>query len=326
MDISVSYLGKKIDNPIVVASSNLTSTFEKVKKCEEAGAGAVVLKSLFEEQISSDVSENTSTEMEAMHPEAGEYLRGMGMRHNADSYLELIEQAKNNLSIPVFASLNCISDKWWTEYAKSIQSSGADGIELNISIMPNSKKDSPRHIEEKTVSIVNKITRKVDIPVAVKIGPYYTSLAQLAEEIYQAGAAGLVLFNRFYQPDVDIDDLSLVSRYQFSSSSENYNTLRWLGLLYENIDADLIATTGIHTGTDFIKQLLAGASSVQICSTLFLNGLERINELKINLQNWMENHNFNSVADFRGKASQKHSDKPEYYERLQYIKALVGIS
>ncbi len=325
-DLTVHYLGKKLPSPIIVSSSSITRNVESIKKCADSGAGAVVLKSLFEEQVEAELDHDRSASPDSFHPETEDYFRQMGKHLGPADYLKLIEKAKKSVSIPIFASLNCTSSAWWTTYAKQIATSGADGIELNIARMPRSRKEDGESIEKRMVQIVAGVQAEVPLPLAVKIGPYFTSLPRIAAELKKAGAEALVLFNRFYQLDIDIDSMRLAPGYQFSSPSEMYTSLRWISILSGSIECDLSASTGIHDGKAVIKHLLAGAASAQVCSVLYRKGIGEIRTMLRDIENWMRAHNFSSVAEFRGKLSQAESADPESYERLQYIKALTGIN
>jgi dihydroorotate dehydrogenase (fumarate) len=324
-DLSVTYMGLKLANPLIVSSSSLTNTVDKVKRCEDSHAGAVVLKSLFEEQIEAQTEEIEEESWPYPHPEAFDYVRQMGMRLGQDDYLKLISDAKKAVSIPVIASLNCISPKWWGNYATEIARAGADAIELNIAILPADLERSAEEVEKTYVRIIEGIRRRVEIPVAAKIGPYFTALPRFARQLCDAGAAALVLFNRFYQMDIDIEKLALAPGYHLSSPDEIYLPLRWIAILSGQVSCDLAASTGVHDGKGIIKQLLAGAKAVQVCSHLYQKGMNSIEAMLEQLRDWMERHKHQSIADFQGKMCMEASEKPEYYERLQYIKVFVGL-
>jgi dihydroorotate dehydrogenase (fumarate) len=232
----------------------------------------------------------------------------------------VIQDARAAADVPVIASLNCISPRWWVDYAKQIAAAGADGLELNIAVMPSDAGRTSQEIENVYLEIVEALAGAIDIPFAVKIGPHFTSIARVADELAGRGASALVLFNRFYQVDVDIDKLELAPGLKVSSPDEISLPLRWIGLLAGRVKCDLAATTGAHDGEGFIKQLLVGASVVQVCSGLYLHGIEQIGKILADTQAWMEKHGFASVDDFRGKLSQAESEHPELFERLQYIK------
>jgi dihydroorotate dehydrogenase (fumarate) len=247
------------------------------------------------------------------------------MSFGPKEYIAIIKEARKAVSIPVIASLNCISPKWWIAYAKQIVDAGADGLELNIAMMPSNPERTGKEIEDIYLKIVSDVRAHIEIPIAVKIAPYFTSLGRFAIELRKSGANALVLFNRFYQPNIDIEKVELAPGYNFSSPQDMGLSLRWVALLSGRIGCDLAASTGIHDSAGVIKQLLAGATVVQLCSTLYLNGLKRIKTVTKELSSWLARHGFDSVTEVRGTLSQLQSDKPELYERIQYIKALVGI-
>ncbi|TYO98214.1 dihydroorotate dehydrogenase (fumarate) [Geothermobacter ehrlichii] len=349
VDLSTRYMGLSLKNPLVVASSSLTGTVDGVRRCAEAGAGAVVLKSLFEEQILAETGKMADSADGMYGGEGLEYLQGYGIELGPRDYLQLVQDAKRAVEIPVIASLNCVSSQRWADYAEKLQSAGADAIELNVALMPTDAGQSSEEVENRYYRVLHEVKSKVDIPVAMKIGPYFSSFAHFAQHlcadrqeappftvgwcgpgetggrIVWRGADALVLFNRFYQFDIDIDRLELKAGNPYSDSSEIHTPLRWISFLYGRVDADLAATTGIHTGQDAVKQLLAGAQVVQLCSTLYQHGLERIGEIRQQLSDWMQQKGFDSLDRFRGRLSRSHSDQPESFERLQYIKLFVGI-
>lgn len=324
-DLSVTYMGMELENPIVVASSSLTSTLEGVRHCADSGAGAVVLKSIFEEQIEAETAEVEREAMPYQHPEAFDYVRQTAMQMSQDKYLKLIKDSKKAVSIPVIASLNCVNPGWWTSYAVKIADAGADALELNIALLPTDPLRTAREIERTYTKIIDSVLKKINLPVAVKIGPYFTSLPHMARELSGAGASALVLFNRFYQLDIDIEKMCLTPGYHFSSPDEIHVPLRWVAILFTQVRCDLAATTGVHEGAAVIKQLLAGARVVQVCSTLYRNGLGRIEEMTRELSSWMDKQGYGAIEDFRGRMSMEFSDKPEQYERLQYIKVYSGL-
>jgi len=325
VDLSTSYMGLKLRNPLVVAASSLTGSAAKVKRCEDAGAGAVVLKSLFEEQIEAQTSQMEEEAWPYAHSEAYDYVRQMGLRLGQAEYLKMIEEAKRTVSIPVIASLNCVSPTAWTRFAGRIAAAGADALELNIALLASDFDRSAEEIQGAYVKIVQAIRAQVQLPIAVKLGPFFTSLPQTALALRRAGASALVLFNRFYQLDFDIERLALTPGYHLSSSDEIHLPLRWIAILSSQVGCDLAASTGVHDGAGVIKQLLAGARAVQICSALFLKGVERITTMLEELTAWMERHGYARIEEFRGKMCQEASGKPALYERLQYIKVYVGL-
>jgi dihydroorotate dehydrogenase (fumarate) len=324
-DLSTKYMGLELSNPFIVASCRLTATLDGIRRCAEAGAGAVVLKSLFEEQIDVDTKELEAQSWLSAHTEAFEYVRGMGMAMGPREYVALIEQAKKAVRIPIIASLNCVDGRWWREYAGQLASAGADGIELNIALMPSDPRRTASDIERHYYAVLDEVREHVELPLAVKIGPYFTSLPHVAQELARRGAAALVLFNRFYQMDIDVDRMTVVAGNRLSVPDELHLPLRWIAVLAGRVNADLAASTGVHDGKGAVKALLAGATAVQLCSTLYKNGLHQIRKIEEQVQAWLKEHGYQSVAEIRGLLSQEKSEKPEVYERLQYIKALTGI-
>ena len=325
VDLSTKYMGLELDNPLVVASCSIVKTSDAVRRCADAGAGAIVLKSLFEEQIEVEAQKLEEHLWMASHSEAFDYVTNMGMELGPREYLKLIENAKKTVSIPIIASINCISSKWWLGYARQVAAAGADALELNIAIMPGDPKHSANELEKVYLQIVDDVKREIDLPLAIKIGPHFSAIPQMANQLAVHGAAAIVLFNRFYQLDIDIDKLELVPGNRFSSPDEMSLSLRWISILYGNANCDLAASTGVHDGHCVIKHLLAGATVTQLCSTLYIYGVEQLTYIRTQLEQWMQQHRFQTIADFRGKLSQSQSRRPEIYERLQYIKALVGI-
>jgi len=326
VDLTTEYLGLKLRNPLVVPSCNLTSNPKNVRRCADAGAGAVVLKSLFEEQIRVETADMEQDLWVYGHPEALDYIRNMGMSLGPREYLDLIRKSKSTVDIPVIASLNCISAEWWADYAIQVAEAGADALELNIAVMPSDPELSDSEISSLYFRILEEVKNHIEIPVSVKIAPYFTSIAKMASELAKRGADGLVLFNRLYQFDINIEKFEIIPGHRFSSPEEINLSLRWVALLSRRVSCDLAASTGVHDGAGFIKQLLAGASAIYVCSSLYLNGLEQIDRILGYTEDWMKRHNFESVKKFRGNMNQVKSGEPGSYERLQYIKALVGVS
>ena len=325
-DLTTDYMGLKLKNPIVVASSRLTSTTDQVIQCAEAGAGAVVLKSIFEEQLLADTSEMMEDAEYLAHAEAMTFFSGMGENYYLNDYLKLIREAKERTDIPIIASLNCISAGTWIKYAESIEKAGADALELNVFVLPANVRKSSADIESVYLDIGRKLKKRSGIPVSMKIGTYFSGMAKMIHDLSDSGVDALVLFNRFYRPDVDIERLTLTSGGILSSPAEMSPSLQWIALLSGEIDCDFAATTGIHDAQGVIKQLLVGAKAVQLCTTLLKGGLERIGSILGEIESWMMKHEFGKIADFRGMLCQERSENPEAYERSQYVKALVGIS
>lgn len=324
MDLSTKYLGLSLKNPIVVASCGLTKNADQIKKCEEAGAGAVVMKSLFEEQIKEmDSGLKDSVEM---HSEALDYIRAeIEMQLGPREYLEEIKKAKKSVSIPVIASVNCYTPRWWTSYAQQIEAAGADALELNIYVMPYNSEMSGYDIENSYIAILLAVKEQVAIPISIKLSPYFTSFGNLAAKLEKQGAGGLVLFNRFIQPEIDINKITSLVKPSFDDPIGFSHTLRWVALLSGVLGLDIAASGNIRNAEHIIKQLLAGAKVIQMASVLYKEGLGKIQEMLNGLKNWMQDQNINSVDEFRGKLNQVHDPKSEVYIRSQYIKAIGGI-
>lgn len=324
MNLSTKYLGLSLKNPVVVASCGLTKSVDQIKKCEDAGAGAVVMKSLFEEQIremSSGLDESI-----AMHTEALDYIRAeLDMQLGPREYIDTIKKAKKEVSIPVIASVNCYSSQWWTSYAQQIEAAGADALELNIYVMPFDTETSSYNLENTYVEILQAVKGLVDIPVSLKLSPYFTAFGNLAEKLDSQGANGLVLFNRFVQPDIDINKISSSIKPSFNDPIGFSNSLRWIALLSGKLKLDLAASGNIRSAQDMIKQLLAGAAVIQIASVLYKEGLGKIADMLNGLESWMQEKKFDSIEDFKGKLNQQNDPKSEAFVRAQYLKAIAGV-
>lgn len=325
VDLSTTYMGLKLQNPVLVGSCSLTKTEERLQRCADFGPGAIVLKSLFEEQIQADSNAVQDHLWMSSHTEAFDYVSKLSMELGPSEYLKLIENAKKYTNIPVIASLNCVSSKWWVGYAKQIVGAGADAMEVNISAIPCDPKHTGQEVEKLHLEILQEVKSAISIPVAVKIGPYFSSLANLAQKLVAQGANALVLFNRFYQMDIDIDKMEIIAGHRFSSSLELNLALRFISILAGKVPCDIAASTGVHEAADAIKQILAGAKVVQLCSSLYLNQLKQIEKVKLGIEDWMKKHQIENLDSVRGKLSQCQSHQPEIYEHLQYIKALVSI-
>lgn len=325
-DLSTTYMGIPLRSPVMVSSSPLTANVNSLKKCEKAGAGAVVLKSLFEEQISHDASRMIGGLDFDAHADAYDFLQSSSRDYYLNEYLSLVEEAKKSLSIPVIASVNCVSAGNWTEYSERFEAVGADALELNIFIIPSDASTPADEIEKRYFSILKAVKKRVSIPVSIKLGPHFSGLAATISALSRAGAQGITLFNRFYRPDIDIRKMKLSNGPVASVPEEMGLALQWTALMSGEIDADISASTGIHDGEAVIKMLLAGAKTAQVCSALIKHGMERLGEMNDVLSSWMDEKGFASIADFNGMLCQERSAHPEAYERSQYVKALVGIS
>lgn len=324
-NLQTQYMGLTLSNPFIVSSSGLTDSVEKVKKAAKAGAGAVVLKSLFEEDIVSAIQKDASLDTYSIHPEAAEYINQLGMLSQPDSYLELVEQSVKAVDIPVIASLNCYTTKWWIDYAKRIEQMGAAALELNIALIPVSVKESAESVENTICDIVKEAVAAVNIPVSVKIGSNFSSLPSFVNKLRRAGAAAVVLFNRYYRPDINIDTLELKSGSPLSSEEEFPKVLRWVGILSDLIECDFSASTGVHSGDTAIKMILAGANTVQVCTALYKNGVESLTGMIKEMEDWMDKKGYAQISDFFSLLSLDDDEKRIYYQRLQYVKALKGL-
>jgi len=326
VNLETTYLGLKLKNPLVAASSGLTGSAGKIKKLEEAGIGAVVLKSLFEEQINNEVSSMLRLDVHNVsYPEAEDYIKNY-LRHNSlTRHLDLIHEVRQSVSIPVIASVNCISDREWTHFAKDFQEAGADALELNIFYVPVDRFEEPGVIERLYVDVLNKVRKEVTIPVSVKIGLYHSNITGMVYKLKANGAKGVVMFNRFYEPDINLDTLELTSSDIYSSPVEIRHTLRWVGLVTSEVpDIDIAASTGIHDGKAVLKQLLAGAKVAQLCSTLYVNRLDIISSIISEINQFMKSWNFRSIEEFRGRLSYRKIPDPMLYERSQFMKYFSG--
>ncbi|HPE57928.1 MAG TPA: dihydroorotate dehydrogenase-like protein [Bacteroidales bacterium] len=325
-DLRTNYLGLELKNPIIVGSSGLTNSVEKIKEIEQAGAGAVVLKSLFEEQILMQANKNVAqSEAQHSYPEAVDYISNYSKENDVASYLELLRGAKAAVSIPVIASINCVSSSEWLTFASKIQEAGADALELNIFVLPSNPKHAGAENEQVYFDIAMAIIKEVSIPVSIKLSYYFSGLAKTMLKLSWTGIKGIVLFNRFFSPDIDIDKFEVTATNVFSAREELATSLRWVAMLSSRIHCDIAASTGIHSGEDVVKQLLAGAKAVQIASTVYKNGTGVIGQMVEFLDQYMEKHGFKTTADFIGKMSFKETDNPAAYERVQFMKHFAGI-
>lgn len=325
--LSTSYHGIQLPHPLVVGASPLVDKLDRVRAMEDAGAAAVVMHSLFEEQILLDslVEETFVDAHESSFGEAISYFpSSCRLAPDADSYLTRLARIKEAVSIPVFASLNGRTDKGWASYAAEIEQAGADALELNLYSQPTSDETPSNEIECKAVEIVRSVCSCVSIPVAVKISPFYTSLPHFARQLEAAGARALVIFNRFYQPEINIDDLTAASSLQLSDSSELNLRLRWLAILHGRQTLDLACTGGVHSHKDVIKALMAGATTVQMVSALLLNGVPRIGEILQQVAAWMEEREYSSIDQLRGSMSYSRTPNPEAIERANYVRMVTS--
>ncbi len=324
VNLSTKYLGLKIDNPLIVASSGLTSSADSIQKCEEAGAGAVVLKSIFEEQIDMEVNKlERQSDSSNWHPEAAQYISQYGKENAFQTYLSTLKEAKKRVSIPLIASVHCVSAGSWIKYASRLEAAGADAIELNLFVMPSDTGNTAADNESIYFDIIRKVKEQISIPLSIKTGYYFSNLAFTLVKFSKTELDGLVLFNRFYSPDFNINTMKVVPSNPMSHPGEYIHPLRWISILSGKMECDLAATTGIHDGETVIKLMLAGAAAVQLCSTLYKNGIEKISEIKSTLETWMEKNNYSDLDMFRGTMNQEHIDNPAEFDRVQFMKTTI---
>ena len=322
-NLSVNYMGLMLKSPIIAASSGLTTQLDKVAAFEKAGVGAIVVKSLFEEQIVSE-AEFLNTQSHD-YPESADYLHYYLRNNSLVKYLELIKSIKETVSVPVIASINCYSMGEWVSFAKEIEGAGADGLELNIYSLPLYVLKKSDDIEKGYLEVVEKVAKSLKIPVAVKIASNYTNLPGFVEGLKARGAKGVVMFNRFFMPNIDIKKLRIIAADAFSYEEEHLKELRWMGIVSALVKGiDLSASTGNHTGEAVIKQILSGATTVQMCTALYKKGPEAISNAIEDLHLFMDTQGFNSVADFCGKLNYENIDHPDKFERVQFMKTFGG--
>jgi dihydroorotate dehydrogenase (fumarate) len=321
-NLETTYLGLKLKNPLVAASSGLTSSVEKIKELEAAGIGAVVLKSIFEEQINNEVTSMLQKDQQNMdYPEAEDYIKNYLRDNTITKHVELLTEVKKAVDIPIIASINCVSADEWTTFAKDFEEAGADALELNIFYVPTDRNEKPGVVEQLYLDVLKKVKNEVSIPVAVKFGLNHSNIIGMADKLQANGANGIVMFNRFYEPDINLDKLELTSSEVFSSPSDIRRSLRWVGMVSSSVTKlDIAASTGIHDGSATIKQILAGAQVAQLCSTLYLNGTGVVTEILADITEFMKKWNFKKLDDFRGRLSYKNIPDPMVYERAQFMK------
>jgi dihydroorotate dehydrogenase (fumarate) len=325
VDLTTTYLGLKLRNPLVASSSPLSEKLDRVKQLEDSGVSAIVMYSLFEEQIvrdslkfHEDLERGTGIFAEALDylPEFGKYSLG------PEDYLEHLQNVKNAVDIPVIGSLNGVSTGGWIEYAQKIESAGADALELNLYYLATDPDLASAELENRYITLVRDIRSQVSIPIAVKLSPFFTALPNFARRLTEAGADGLVLFNRFYQPDFDLEMLEVVPNLVLSTSDELRLPLRWIAILYGRILADFALTSGVHTAVDVLKAMMAGASVTTVASEFLMNGIGRAGEILNDLQVWMEEKEYESISQMKGSMSQLSVGQPAAFERVNYMKVL----
>ncbi len=324
-ELSVKYLGLHLKNPIIAGSSGLTRSIVDLQRLEQSGVAAVVMKSLFEEQIFLDADHylrkaNEDSMMYLRSSETFDYIDTHIKTEYLANYIQTVREAKQKLRIPVIASINCVSSSGWTSFATKLQEAGADALELNIALQAYDSVLSAADIEQIHLDIINKIRKTVSIPVTVKISPYFADLSRVIDNLSETGINGLVLFNRFFSPDINIDNRQVVATNMFSTPAELSNTLRWIAMKSGSVSCDLCASTGVHSGRDVIKVLLAGGAATQVVSTIYNNGLEQIGDILSEIEKWMAQNGYNYIDQFAGTMSRFETDTPTSYERIQFMK------
>ena len=320
-DLSVNYLGLKLKNPIVVGSCGLTDSVKKIEYLASKGAAAVVLKSLFEEEILIEMDEpNRNSIRQFIFPETLDYIESFAKKDLLHNYLNLMVQSKAVADIPIIASINCVSSQKWLYFAREIEKAGADALELNLFFLPSDKKRGEKEFLEITNEVISAIRGKISIPVSLKISPYQANLFNYIEAINKSGINGIVLFNRSWMPDIDIHKIQITSGFVLSSPSVMANTLRWVSMVSSRINCDIAASSGIHDGEGLIKQILAGATVCQIASTLYINGTSYLTKMLEDLNLWMDKNELSTIDEFKGRLSEVHSGNPASWERIQFIK------
>ncbi|MBD2514042.1 dihydroorotate dehydrogenase-like protein [Nostoc sp. FACHB-973] len=326
MDLTTTYMGMKLRSPLVPSASPLSEDIDNIQRMEDAGAAAVVMHSLFEEQLrreSYELHHHLTQGTESFSEALTYFPDSVSFRVGPETYLEHIYKAKQKVSIPIIASLNGSSVGGWTNYAKQIQQAKADALELNIYYVPTDIELTSNEIEQTYIDILRAVKAVVTIPVAVKLSPYFTNMANMAKRLDKAGADALVLFNRFYQPDINLNLLEVEPNVLLSTPQSMRLPLRWIAILYGQIHADLAATSGIHRGDDALKMLMAGAKITMLCSVLLRHGINQIRVIEQEIREWMQKHEYESVRQMQGSMSQKHCPNPSAFERAQYMRSLA---
>lgn len=329
-DLTTTYLGINLRNPVIAGSSGLTSSLESIKNLERNGVSAVVLKSLFEEQIILDADQQLRQAKKSRliyneRSESLDYIDYHIKDNYINNYLELIRQVKNETTLPVIGSINCVTAGEWISYAKKIEEAGADALELNIAMLNSNPNRSAAEVENIHIDLVQKVKNVISVPISVKLSPYFSNLSQLIAKLKAEGVKGVVLFNRFFSPDLDIDDMEVSAGNIYSAPTEYANSLRWISILSEKYPLDLVGNTGIHDGKTAIKFLLSGAKAVQVVSTIYKNGFEAIPKMLEEIELWMNKNNYNSILQFAGALNQYKSKEASSYERIQFMRYYSGI-
>lgn len=327
MNLETTYLGLRVPTPIVAGAGPLTSRLDSVRQLAAAGAGAIVLRSLFEEQLQAETQllDDSLAAQSLMHSEVSAFLTaGIGMRYGSRDYLQLVRDCRAAVNVPIIASINCLSTEWWREFAREVETAGADALELNLALLPAAPSETGAHVESRYVEVVRAARKAVTLPIVVKIGPWFSALPEFLVRLQQAGANGFHLFNRYYQPTIDVESMEVVGTRPWSQPAEQHLALRWIAMLSGRVRADLAAGTGIHSGTDVARMLLAGAQVVHSVTALLQNGPGHVRVQCQELETWMTRHSFASLAEYRGALSEARNPDRQRFERLQYMKTLTS--
>lgn len=325
-NLTTKYLGLTLKNPIVAGSSGLTHSIEDLQALENKGVGAIVLKSIFEEEIVAEMKKAQAeiSRPQTMYPEIYDFFDLGEMQDSVSSYISLITEAKKRLTVPIIASVNCVSADDWTVFAKRVEDAGADALELNLFVMPSDINHTSEQNEKVYFDVVEKIKASTKLPISLKISYYFSNVALMIKRLSETGIAGITLFNRFFSPNIDVNAMKVVPASIYSTPGEITLPLRWVGIMSNRISCDIAASTGIHDGEAVVKQLLAGANAVHIASILYKSGLDIIPEMLAWIEKWMAEKGYKSIEEFRGKLSQANTMDPAAYERAQFMKHFAG--
>jgi dihydroorotate dehydrogenase (fumarate) len=327
-NLSTQYMGLKLEHPVIAASCGLTGSIDSIRTLAKSGAAAVVLKSIFEEEILVETDRRLKEAEESPFIYSGlsetlDYIDLHIKEDNLGKYLQLIRDAKKTVSIPIIASINCVTYEDWIYFTSKIEEAGADALELNLFLHPADFES--KEFEKVYFRIIEKVLGVVSIPVSIKVSRYFTRMGLTLRALSETGISGMVMFNRFYTPDIDIDNSSMVKGKYFSTPEEQLETLRWIAIMSSRVSCDLAASTGVHTGEDVVKMLLAGATVVQVASTLYKNGPDQLGRMLKRVKKWMDEKGFQTIEEFRGKATEEYKKNPAAFERMQFMKHYSGI-
>jgi dihydroorotate dehydrogenase (fumarate) len=323
-DLSTIYMGLKLKNPIIVSSSTITNNIKGIKNCAKWGAGAIVLKSLFEEQFLADEDKlMDQDEQYFWFPEAIDFINNHAKEQGLGEYLDLIRESKDQTEVPIIGSIHCTTPNEWPQFAAKLEEAGIDGLELNIAIIPFDENITSQEIEDTYVEIVTEVKKFVSVPVAVKIGPMFTNIISIVNRLEAAGANAVVLFNRFYRPDIDIVNERVINNQVYSGPEEMTQSLRWVSLLSNRVNCDIAGNTGVHDTASVIKHLMVGAAATQVCTILFKNGISYLGKMITDLETWLQKHNYSSISQFQGKIT-RDIDNIAAFERVQYMKKTLA--